>query len=113
MRERKVFTNIDHVPQIWGVPYPKVFISVGLLIFSTVAGNALLGGTGTAVKMLVVAASALLSGSLHVFFMLMERIDIMEKEVSFVKNELNSQDSSLQHVTILPGSRKKHGKKKK
>jgi len=101
MRERRIFLNITHVPRIWGVPYPKVFITVGLLIFTTVGGNAISGGAGTMVKMLVVAGSVLLAASLHVLFMYMERFDVLEQDVPFVKDELNSQDSSLQTVTLL------------
>ena len=103
MRERKIFLNISHVPKIWGVPYPKVFMTVGLLILSTVGGNALSSGAGTMVKMIVVAFSVLLAGSLHVFFLLAERRDLLDQDVNFVKDELNSQSSSLQTVRLVPG----------
>ena len=111
MRERRIFLNIAHVPKIWGVPYPKVFITVGLLIFSTVGGNALSGGAGTIIKILVVAGSVLLAASLHVFFMLAERVDVLEQEISFIKNEHNSQDSSLQTVKLMPKAPSGQGKK--
>jgi hypothetical protein len=113
MRERRIFLNITHVPRIWGVPYPKVFTTVGLLVFSTVVGNALSGGSGTAVKMLVVLAAVVLSGSLHVFFILMERVDVLEQELPFVKDQLNSQNSSLQTVRLLPNAPYSKGKKKR
>jgi len=111
MRERRIFLNITHVPKIWGVPYPKVFITVGLLIFSTVGGNALSGGTGTMVKILVVAGSVFLAAALHGFFMYMERVDVLERELTFIKNELNSQNSSLQTVKLLPKASAVRGKK--
>ena len=113
MRERRIFLNIDHVPKIWGVPYPKVFATVGLLIFATVAGNALSGGAGTLIKFLVVVGAVMLSVGLHVFFILMERNDALEKDLSFIKDEQNSQDSSLQTVRLLPNAPTNKGKNKK
>jgi len=101
MMERRIFLNITHVPKIWGVPYPKLFITIGLLIFSTVAGNAISGGAGTMVKMFIVALSVLLAASLHAVFMFMERFDGLEQEIWFVKDEQNSQSSSLQTARLL------------
>ena len=113
MRERRIFLNIAHVPKIWGVPYPKVFITVGLLIFSTVGGNALSGGAGTMIKIMVAAGSVLLAAALHIYFMLTERVDKSEQELSFIKNEHNSQSSSLQRVKLLPKAPTGQGKSKK
>ena len=113
MRERRIFLNITHVPKIWGVPYPKVFITVGLLIFLTVGGNAMSGGTGTIVKIMIVAGSVLLAAALHIYFMLRERVDVLEQDVPFIKNELNSQDSSLQTVRLLPKAPASKRKSKK
>ena len=111
MRERRIFLNIAHVPKIWGVPYPKVFITVGLLIFSTVIGNALSGGTGMLVKMMVLAGAVLLAASLHVLFIYMERTDEFEQDVPFIKDELNSQDCSLQTVRLIQKKQTVTGKK--
>jgi len=114
MRERRIFLNITHVPKIWGVPYPKVFATVGLLIFTTVVGNALSSGSGTLVKVLIVLAAVILSGALHVFFIMTERVDLLEQDVPFIKNHLNSQSSSLQTVKLLPTApNSKKGRKKK
>ena len=38
MKETPIFRNIQHVPRIWGVTYPKAFGSLGVgLLFTTVA----------------------------------------------------------------------------
>jgi len=100
MTERRIFKNICHVPKIWGVPYPKVFISVGLLLFSTVAGNALASGSSTMGKALVIVVSVLLSATLHCVFLMMERVDVLERDLPFIKNELSSQSISLQRVNL-------------
>jgi hypothetical protein len=100
MTERRIFKNICHVPKIWGVPYPKVFASVGLLLFCTVGGNVLAGGSSTIGKVLVIVGSVLISASLHCVFLLMERVDVLERELTFIKNEQNSQSISLQSVNL-------------
>ena len=100
MTERRIFKNICHVPKIWGVPYPKVFASVGLLLFCTVGGNILAGASSALGKVLVVVGSVLISFSLHVLFLLMERVDVLERDLPFIKNEQNSQSISLQRVSL-------------
>jgi len=106
MTERRIFKNICHVPKIWGVPYPKVFASVGLLLFCTVLGNALASGSSTTGKVLAIVGSVLISASLHCVFLLMERADVLERDLPFIKNEQNSQSISLQEVNLqatVPG----------
>ena len=113
MRELCIFLNVGHVPKIWGVPYPKALATVGLLIFTTVAGNALSGGAGTIVKVFAVIVAVMLAGGLHVFFILMERNDASEKDLPFIKDEQNSQDSSRQTVKLLATAPRNKGKIKK
>ena len=63
------------------------------------------------IKLLVIVGSILLAASLHVFFMLRERVDVLEQDIPFVKNELNSQDCSLQTVRLIPTKQTGNGKK--
>ena len=100
MTERRIFKNICHVPKIWGVPYPKVFASMGLLLFCTVGGNAIAGTSSAMGKVMAVVGSVLIAFSLHCVFLLMERVDVLERDLAFIKNEQNSQSISLQRVSL-------------
>ena len=38
MKETLIFRNIQHIPRIWGVTYPKLFATLGSGLFITSLG---------------------------------------------------------------------------
>ena len=56
MKETPIFRNIQHIPRIWGVTYPKLFATLGGGLFITTLGFFLTSGATAVVKVAMIVA---------------------------------------------------------
>jgi uncharacterized protein (DUF697 family) len=102
MKETPIFRNIQHIPRIWGVTYPKLFASLGAGLLVTTLGF-FLSSEGTAlVKVMVIGLGAVTTLSLYAACLWVDSTDQLERDAAgFLKDEMNSQCLSLQRVQFL------------
>jgi len=100
MTERAIFRNIQHVPKVWGVTYPKLFAAIGFGLLITTAGFAVSAGASAFMKVFIIGLGAVLTLSFHGVCFWMERQDALERDLPFLKNEMNAQSMSLQMIHI-------------
>jgi hypothetical protein len=100
MIERTIFRNIQHIPRVWGVTYPKLFASIGVGLLTTTAGFALSAGASALSKVFIIALGAVLTLSFHGVCLWMERQDALDRDLTFLKSAMNAQSMSLQMIHI-------------
>jgi hypothetical protein len=102
MKETPIFRNIQHVPRIWGVTYPKVFGSLGVgLLFTTVAfASASRASTTQKIGMLVLGL--LTTAGLYALSLWLDSRDSLDFNATpFLRQDFNSQSMSHQCVSFL------------
>ncbi len=102
MKEIPIFRNIQHIPRIWGVTYPKLFACLGAGLLITTLGF-FLSSEGTAlVKVMVIGLGAITTLSLYAVCLWVDSTDQLEHDTaSFLKDEMNSQSLSLQRLQFF------------
>src|SRR5881409_3223894 len=101
MKETPIFRNIQHVPRVWGVTYPKLFATLGGGLLATTMGFVLTPGATAVVKVLVIGLGVVATALGHGVCFLMDNTDRLESDsASFLKRELSSQSLSAQSVRI-------------
>jgi hypothetical protein len=102
MKETMIFRNIQHVPKIWGVTYPKLFAALGGGLLFTTAGFAWASRASAGQKigllLLGIFTTAVLYG---VFFWLDTRDPLDFNTTPFLRQHFNSQSLSLQRVAFI------------
>ncbi len=102
MKETQIFRNIQHIPRIWGVTYPKLFACLAGGLLATTLGF-FLTSTGTVVvKVAVIALGVVATIVFYGICFFVDNTDRLERDsASFLKCELNSQSLSLQRLQFL------------
>ncbi len=102
MKETPIFRNIQHVPRIWGVTYPKLFASLGGGLLVTTLGF-LLASTGTVIlKVALIVFGVFTTVIFYALCFLVDNTDRLERDSAhFIKPELNSQSLSLQQISFI------------
>jgi hypothetical protein len=97
MKETSIFRNIQHVPRIWGVTYPKLFGSLGGGLLATTLGF-YFSSAGTALlKVFVILLGVATTLLLYGICFWVNNTDLLERDsAAFLRGELNSQSLSLQ-----------------
>src|SRR5438034_9319244 len=102
MKETPIFRNIQHVPRVWGVTYPKLFATLGGGLLATTLGFVMTPGATAVVKVLVIGLGVAATLLGYGVCFLMDNTDRLESDsASFLKAELSSQSLSLQKLTIF------------
>jgi len=102
MKETPIFRNIQHVPHIWGVTYPKLFGSLagGLLVMTL--GFIFVSGWTAIAKVLVIGLGAVVTLLLYAISLWIDQGDPFERHSTpFLKDEANSQSLSLQQLEFF------------
>jgi len=102
MKETPIYRNIQHVPRIWGVSYPKLFASLSGGLLATTLGF-YFASQGTAlVKVIVIGLGAATTLLLYGICFWVDNTDLLERDsAAFLKDEMNSQSLSLQRLLFL------------
>jgi hypothetical protein len=102
MKETPIFRNIQHVPRIWGVTYPKAFGSLGIgLLFTTVA-FASADRASSSQKIGVLVVGIFITAGLYVLSLWLDGLDPLDlNRTAFLRQEFNSQSMSLQRLAFL------------
>ena len=102
MKETPIFRNIQHVPRIWGVTYPKLFGSLaGGLLVTTLCFILVSGWTAIA-KVAVIGLGAVVTLLLYAISLWIDEGDPLERHSTpFLKGEANSQSLSLQRLAFF------------
>ncbi len=102
MRETPIFRNIQHVPRIWGVTYPKLFASLGGGLLITTLGFFFVSEGTAIVKVMVIGLGSAATLLLYLTSLWVDHCDPLEHNcASFLKDEANSQSLSSQRVLFL------------
>ena len=102
MRETPIFRNIQHVPHIWGVTYPKLFGSLAGGLLVTTVGFFFVSGNTAIAKVLVISLGAVVSLLLYAISLWIDQGDPWERHsMPFLKDEANSQSLSLQQIAFF------------
>jgi len=99
MTERTIFRNIQHIPRVWGVTYPKLFATLGCGLLATTAGFSLSSGAGALGKVAVIGMGVAATAAIYGVCLWTDRRDALDRDhAPFLKSELNSQSMSLQRI---------------
>ena len=101
MKETAIFRNIQHVPRIWGVTYVKLFASLGVGLLVTTISFALASHASAIQKISLIAFGIGVTVVLYVLSFWLDNRDPLGSDVTFIRNELNSQSLSFQRVALL------------
>ena len=102
MKEIPIFRNIQHIPRIWGVTYPKLFASLGGGLLVTTLGFFFVSEATAIVKVLVIGLGAAATLLLYLIALWIDHTDGLERNTaSFLRNEVNSQSLSLQRIAFF------------
>ncbi len=102
MKETPIFRNIQHVPRVWGVTYPKLFATLGGGLLATTLGFVLTPGATAVVKLMVIGLGVAATLLGYGVCFLMDNTDRLESDsASFLKRELNSQSLSTQRLRVF------------
>ncbi len=102
MKETPIFRNIQHVPRIWGVTYPKLFASLGGGLLVTTLGFFFVSDGTAIIKVVVIGLGAVATLLLYAVSLWVDHTDALELQAaSFLKNEMNSQSLSLQRLAFF------------
>jgi hypothetical protein len=102
MKETPIFRNIQHVPKIWGVTYPKAFGSLGVgLLFTTVAFASADRASATQ-KIGLLVMGIFITAGLYTLSLWLDSLDPLDlNTTAFLRQEFNSQSMSLQRLAFL------------
>ena len=98
--ERVIFRNIQHVPRVWGVTYPKLFAAIGFGLLVTTAAFGFSSGAPTLVKVLIIGFGIVLTSAFYGICFWLEYQEALDRDQPFLKNEMNSQSMSQQTIHI-------------
>ena len=102
MKETPIFRNIQHVPRVWGVTYPKLFATLGGGLLATTLGFVMTPGATAIVKLVVIGLGVTVTVVGYGVCFLIDNTDRLESDSApFLKRELSSQSLSRQRVRIL------------
>ncbi len=102
MKEIPIFRNIQHVPRIWRVTYPKLFGSLAGGLLATTLGFYLASGGTALLKVFVIGMGAAVTLLLYGICFWVDNTDELERDsASFMRIELNSQSLSFQRSHFL------------
>ncbi len=102
MKETPIFRNIQHVPRIWGITYPKLFGSLAGGLLATTVGFYFASDSSPLGKVIVIGLGAATTLMLYGFCFWVDNTDLLERDsASFLREELNSQSLSLQRRLFL------------
>ena len=102
MKETPIFRNIQHIPRIWGVTYPKLFASLGGGLLVTTLGFFFVSEGAALVKVMVIGLGAVATLLLYAVSLWIDQTDEAERPSAlFLKDELNSQSLSLQRLAFF------------
>jgi hypothetical protein len=102
MKETPIFRNIQHVPRVWGVTYPKLFATLGGGLLATTLGFVMTPGATAVVKVMVIGLGVAATLLGYGVCFLMDNTDRLESDsASFLKRELHSQSLSAQRLGIF------------
>src|SRR5213593_1448922 len=102
MKETPIFRNIQHIPRVWGVTYPKLFATLGGGLLATTLAFALTPGATVVVKLILIGLGVAVTLLGYGVCFWIDNTDGLETDsASFVKGELSSQSLSLQKLTIF------------
>ena len=99
--ERPIFRNIQHVPKVWGVTYPKLFATLGCGLLITTGGFAL--ANSSAGKIAVIITGVVVTLAVHGVCFWLEKNDALDHDLLFLRNEMSSQSLSHQRIQIQGG----------
>ena len=101
VKETPIFRNIQHVPRVWGVTYPKLFATLGGGLLATTLGFVMTPGATAVVKVMVIGLGVAATLLGYGVCFLVDNTDRLESDsASFLKRELNSQSLSAQRLGI-------------
>ncbi len=102
MKETPIFRNIQHIPRIWGVAYPKLFASLGGGLLITTLGFFFVSEETAVVKVMVIGLGSAATLLLYLISLWIDHCDPLEHHCTpFLKNEANSQSLSSQLIVFL------------
>jgi len=102
MIERPVFRNIQHVPKVWGVTYPKLFATLGSGLIATTLGFSVTPGAAAVTKVAMLVLGAMATLLIYAICVWIDNTDSLERDsCGFLKKEMNSQSLSLQHLRFF------------
>ena len=102
MKETTIFRNIQHIPRVWGVTYPKLFATIGGGLLATTLGFILSPGARAIVKVMMIGLGVIATLLSYAVCFWMDNSDRLESDsASFIKGELNSQSLSMQRLRVL------------
>lgn len=102
MKETPIFRNIQHVPRIWGITYPKLFACLAGGLLATTIGFYFTSYQAAVVKVIVIGLGAAITLLLYGICFWVDNTDLLERDAaSFLREEVNSQSLSLQRVLFL------------
>ncbi len=101
MKETPIFRNIQHIPRIWGVTYPKLFGSLGGGLLATTLGFVLASAGTVVLKLALIVFGVFTTAIFYGLCFLVDNTDRLERDSArFIKSELNSQSQSLQRISF-------------
>jgi len=102
MKETPIFRNIQHVPRIWGVTYPKLFAAFGGGLLFTTAGFAWASRASAGQKIGLLLLGIFTTGILYGLFFWLDSLDPLDFNATpFLRQHFNSQSLSLQRVAFI------------
>lgn len=101
MKETPIFRNIQHIPRIWGVTYPKLFASLGGGLLVTTLGFFFVSEGTAIVKVMVIGLGFAATLLLYLICLWIDQCDPLEHHcTAFLKDEANSQSLSSQRILL-------------
>ncbi len=102
MKETPIFRNIQHIPRIWGITYPKLFASLAGGLLVTTLGFFFVSDGTAIIKVVVIGLGAVATLLLYAVSLWVDHTDILELHAaSFLRDEMNSQSLSLQRLVFF------------
>lgn len=107
MSERKFSRNVEHVPKIWGVPYFKVFIVIGIGLLLTTVAFVATSNSGWIGRIGALTVGILSTCVLYGGCVFMERRGQAARRAAFIRNDWKSLSCSRQRVKYILTDRKR------
>jgi len=107
MSERIFSRNAEHVPKIWGVPYIKVFIVIGIGLLITTVAFALTSNMVWIGKIAALTVGVLITCLLYGGCVWMERQGQTARRPAFMRRDWKSLSCSRHWVQYILKDRKK------
>jgi len=99
-KERGISRNIQHVPKVWGVTYPKLFATIGFGLLVTTVAFGFSSGASTLVKVLIIGFGIAITAAFYGVCFWLEYQETLDRDLSFIKSAMNSQSMSQQTIHI-------------